>query len=58
MAAFPPSTNFDCSGDDIRKVTFLLSSDELRVFIQSCFISDANQALQLHILTQWGGEIC
>lgn len=51
-----PSSNFDCSGDDIRKLSLLLSSDELRAFFQPPFIRDANQTLQLHILTQWGGK--
>lgn len=51
---FPPV--FNCSGDEMRKLSLLLSSDELRVFIQPSFIRDANQTLQLHILTQWGGK--
>lgn len=53
---FSPSSNFGCSGDDMRKLSLLLSSDELRAFIQPSFIRDANQTLQLHILTQWGGK--
>lgn len=53
---FSSSSNFGCSGDDMRKLSLLLSSDELRAFIQPSFIRDANQTLQLHILTQWGGK--
>lgn len=50
--SFSPNIDLDCPRDDNQKVGLLLSLDELRVFIHPYFICDANQALQLHILTQ------